>query len=160
LPNLLLDIEPDSLISALRWSILTLWFESTSCYVLGQFQACILASGAVVERILKLEYQEQNGDLPEGHWTLGRCVRNLDFSNTRITEDLLAHARECIDPKNDRSHALLEHKNPNASMLGGDRGIHEISSNRYLIEPYRGEARTILANTWLILNDLYIQDAN
>jgi len=101
-------------------------------------------------------HQEQRDALPEGNWTLGRCVYDLDFSNTRITEDVLAHARECIDPKNDRSHALLEHKNPNASMIGGDRGMHEISSNRYLIEPYRGEARIILANTWLILNNLYI----
>ena len=156
LPNLVLDLKPDSSISALRWSILTLWLESAYCYVLGQFQACILASGAGVERILKLEFQEQHDALPEGNWTLGRCVYDLDFSNTRITEDVLAHARECIDPKNDRSHALLEHKNPNASMIGGDRGMHEISSNRYLIEPYRGEARIILGNTWLILNNLYI----
>src|SRR4051812_47674235 len=43
---------------ALGWSILMLWLEATECYILGQFQACVLTSGAAAERSLKLEYEK------------------------------------------------------------------------------------------------------
>jgi hypothetical protein len=155
LPDLIPVLEAGSQVDALAWSILLLWLEAANSYVLGQFQASILSSGAVVERILKLEYMKINGELPQGMWTLGKCIYDLDFVKTKITEEILGIAKECLDPRNDRSHALLEHENPDASMLGGQRGIHVISNNRYLIEPYRGEARGILVNTWRILNLLF-----
>ena len=159
LAGLVPKIDPGQPLYALRWSILTLWLEATHCYVLGQFQASILASGAVVERVLKLEYQEGNGPLPAGVWTLGKCAFKLDLSKTRVSAELLSHARECVDPKNDRAHALLEHKDPTAAVMGGDRGIYPITPNRYLIEPFRGEALNIASRTWSLLHGLYAKGA-
>jgi hypothetical protein len=155
LPNLVSDLEPNNKLSALRWSILTLWLEAAHCYVLGQFQSCILTSGGVVERILKLEYQSVHENLPDGKWTLGSCAYNLDFSKTRVTDVLLFHAKDCIDPRNDRTHALLEHANPTASIIGGNREVYEVTSNRYMIEPYRGDAKMLIKHSWALLDSLY-----
>ena len=160
LPGLAPKGDPGQSLYALRWSILTLWPEATHSYVLGLLQACILASGAVVERVLKLEYQELNGPLPPGIWTLGKCAFKLDLSNTRISQQLLSLARECVDPKNDRSHALLEHEDPMAAALGGDRGVYPVASNAYLIEPFRGDALNIVSRTWSLLHGLYGRDAS
>jgi len=159
LPGLAPRGDPGHSLYALRWSILTLWPEATHSYVLGLFQASILASGAVVERVLKLEYQEVNGPLPPGKWTLGNCAFKLDLSKSRISPKLLSLARECVDPKNDRSHALLEHEDPMKAALGGERGIYSVAANAYLIEPFRGEALSIVSRSWSLLHGLYGRDA-
>ena len=55
LPKLVRAFSNDDPKDALGWSILMLWCEAAECYIFGEFQSCILACGAVVERCLKLE---------------------------------------------------------------------------------------------------------
>jgi hypothetical protein len=142
---------------ALRWSILMLTYEATECYIFGDFQSCILTCGAVVERILKLEYEEIHGKLPDnGEWTLGRCIYKLNWTGARITREILELAKRMIEPRNNRAHALLEHSDPRVASMGGrERGIEVLSSGHYQIEPYRGDARAVIAVTFEILAKLY-----
>ena len=144
----------DDNLFALRQSIAYLWAESTECYIFGLFQACIMTCGAVVERCLKYEYELAQGPLPKGQWTLGRCVNQLDWSGI-IQPDVREMARQLIDPRNSRAHALLEHSNPHSAYMGSLRGIERVASERYLIEPYRGEADFVIGLTWSILKSLY-----
>ena len=139
---------------ALRWSIILLWCEATECYIFGEFQSCILTCGAIVERSLKLEYERANGELPSGsHWTLGRCIRECDGI---VSHDVLDLAQSMLEPRNNRAHALLEHSDPQLSIFGGaERGVEILSSGHYLIEPYRGDARSVILATFKILSALY-----
>ena len=156
LPGLHGQLATDQPNDALRWSILMLWLEATECFILGQFQSAILTAGAVLERTLKLEYRIVHGSLPKGVWPLGRCIHDLDWTGTRLTDSLLSEAKECVSPRNSRAHALLEHDDPQLSIIGGPaRGIEILSENRYLIEPYRGESLAMLSNVWRILESLY-----
>ncbi len=147
----------DSPRDALRYSILLLAYEATECYVFGEFQSCMLVCGALVERILKLEYLEKNPQMPQkGEWTLGRCIYQLNWERTRITPEILALAKQMLDPRNSRAHALLEHSNPQLSIMGGnERGIEILDSEHYLIEPYRCEAKLLVGLTFKILAMLY-----
>jgi hypothetical protein len=142
---------------ALRWSILTLSTEATECYVFGDFQSCILTCGAVVERVLKLEYEEIHGTLPGNReWTLGSCIHKLNWTGARITQEILELAKQIIEPRNSRTHALLEHSDPRVASMGGrERGIEVRSPGYYLIEPYRGEAKAAITVTFEILTKLY-----
>ena len=155
LPGLKAERVSSDSIDALKWSIIMLWLQGTECFIFGQFEPSILAIGAVMERVLKLEYLTANESLPSGTWTLGKCIHELSWSGTRITKDHLYHAKMILEPRNSRAHALLEHKDPQSSILGGNRGIDQISNSRYIIEPYRGEAVGIIKNTWFCLSDLY-----
>ena len=147
----------ESPLDALKFSILLLAHEATECYVLGEFQSCILSCGAIIERILKLEYLVLNHQMPDnGCWTLGRCVYKLDWNGTRITEDIRELVKGILRPRNSRAHALLEHSDPGLSISGGaNRGIEMIDQNKYLIEPYRGEAKSLIETTFMILAELY-----
>lgn len=142
---------------ALRWSILMMTYEATECYVYGEFQACVLAAGAVVERVLKLEYQVVHGTMPDKKgWPLGRCLFQLDWSTTRVGLDVIERAKEILDPRNSRAHALLEHSDPQLSIIGGDEhGVELLASGHALIEPYRGDAKRLLTLTYEILSLLY-----
>jgi len=160
LPGLASSHASDDPTDAIRWSILLLWLQASECYVFGQFEPCILGCGAVLERCLKLEYQVSNVSLPPDTWTLGKCIHKLDWNDTRITSEILELAKECVEPRNSRAHALLEHQDPRKSILGGDRGITMLSNARYLIEPYRTDADRLIKNTWQILLQLYGQDAD
>ena len=133
-----------------------LWLEATECYTLGQFQACILTCGATAERSLKLEYEKARGEPPRGKPTLGMCI---GLCEGIVAPEILDFAREILDPRNDRAHALLEHSDPQISIMGGlDRGI-EWRGPGYLIEPYRGDARNVITATYKILSGLYGQSA-
>lgn len=142
---------------ALRWSVLLLTNEATDCYIYGEFQSCILSCGAVIERVLKLEYEEVHDNLPDGRgWTLGRCIHELEWKGTRISPDILELAEQIREPRNNRAHALLEHSDPLLSIMGGkERGIEFLKSGHFLIEPYRGDASRIIEITFKILEKLY-----
>jgi hypothetical protein len=155
LPGLISSRDSKDPSDALRWSILILWLQAAESFIFGQFEPCILTCGAVVERCLKLEYRVSKGALPSGTWTLGKCIYDLDWANTRIASGILDHAKKCKGHRDSRAHALLEHTDPQASLSGGERGVQQLSSSRYLIEPYRGEAAKIMTNTWQILSELY-----
>jgi hypothetical protein len=154
LPGLIGSRVSDDPKDALRWSILTLWLEATECYIFELFESCILTCGAIVERCLKLEYEKAKGPLPsESRWTLGVCIRKCKGI---IAPDILDLARQILEPRNSRAHALLEHSDPQLAIIGGpERGIEVLSPQRYLIEPYRGEARKVIEITSKILSKLY-----
>ena len=156
-PQLIAPRDSNDPKHALRWSILMLSYEAMECFILGEFQSCILTCGSVVERTLKLEYEEVYGKLPEnGIWTLGRCIYKLKWSGTRITSEITDLAKQILEPRNNRAHALLEHSDPMLSIMGGpERGIEVLSSGHYLIEPYRGDARKVIEVTLKILSELY-----
>lgn len=130
----------DRVVSSLFRSITYLSCEAIQTYITGFFQASILSTGAVLERILKVEYRIAKGDLPEGKWTLGKCAYDLDWGETRVTEKVLRPIKEFKGTRDSRTHALLEHENPSKAMIGGDRGIEKLPSGHYHIEPFRGEA--------------------
>ena len=156
LPGLRGQLYSDDPIEALRWSVLMLWLQATECYILGQFQSSILTAGAVLERILKLEYRLAKGSLPKGKWPLGRCINDLEWSETRITEAILTEAKACVSPRNSRAHALLENEDPQLSIMGGpNRGIQVLSDTRYLVEPYRNDCLEMLGHVWAIMDTLY-----
>jgi hypothetical protein len=139
---------------ALRWSIIFLWCEAAECFIFGEFQSCILTCGAIVERCLKLQYQVVKGPLPANtRWTLGRCIREC---NGIVPQDVLDLAQLMLEPRNNRAHALLEHSDPQLAISGGpDRGIEILSSQHYQIEPYRGDAKNVIATVYKILVKLY-----
>lgn len=148
----------ESVEDALRHSIYLLFPEASQTYVLGFFQASLLASGAVLERVLKLEYRVGHGSLPSGHWTLGALIHNtkLDWSPTRIRPHHLKLIDDVKGSRNSRAHALLENENPEESSRGGpNRGIEILSSRHYHIEPFRGEAREAISAVYSILSELY-----
>jgi hypothetical protein len=151
----------DNPIGALKYSILMLSHEASECYVLGEFQSCILTCGAIIERVLKLEYLEKNQKMPdEREWTLGRCLYKLNWSGTRITQEIIELGKQILDPRNSRAHALLEHSDPQLSIFGGqERGIEVLSSGHYLIEPYRGDAKMLIETTFKILALLYLKES-
>lgn len=149
----------DNPLGALRYSILILSHEASECYVFGEFQSCVLTCGAIIERVLKLEYLEMNHKMPDDReWTLGRCLYKLHWSGTRITQEIIELGKKILDPRNSRAHALLEHSDPQLSIMGGqERGIEVLSSGHYLIEPYRGDAKMVIEITFKILVLLYLK---
>ncbi len=153
-PGLKRSPDNDSPKDALRSSIILLWCEAAECYILGEFQSCILTCGAIVERCLKLEYEEANGALPLGsRWTLGRCIGECSGI---VSQDVLDISQSILEPRNNRVHALLEHSDPDLAISGGaERGIEILSSSHYQIEPYRGDARSVIQTTYKILSALY-----
>ena len=153
-PGLKRSADNDGVKDALRWSITLLWCEVAECYIFGEFQSCILTCGAIVERCLKLEYEKGKGALPSGsHWALGRCIRECSGI---VSQDVLDLAQSMLEPRNNRAHALLEHSDPHLAIIGGaERGIEIRSSRHYLIEPYRGDARSVIIATHKILSALY-----
>lgn len=154
-PNLSLSKDLDDPKNALRWSIIYLIAEATECFVFGTFQSCILTCGSVVERALKLEYLSVHNSLPKGNWTLGRCIHQLDWKNTRVSETVIQLAASMLEPRNNRAHALLESSDPLLSIMGGpNRGI-EIIPVGHMVEPYRGDAKNTIETTYKILSNLY-----
>lgn len=154
LPGLFGPLVSNDPKDALRHSILLLWLEAAECYIFGEFQACILTCGAVVERCLKLEYEKEKGPLPSGaRWTLGVCIGKCEGI---VAPEILDLARQILEPRNSRAHALLEHSEPQLAIIGGsERGIEVLSSQHHLVEPYRGEARKVIEITSKILSKLY-----
>lgn len=137
---------------ALQFSIMTLWLEASECYILGQFQACILTCGAVVERALKYEYQKLNGVETKNKKTLGQWIRELDG---KLDSDVINWAEEILKPRNSRAHALLEQSDPFTAYMGSKRGLQQIGSNAYVLEYYRGDAKEVIERTFKILHQLY-----
>ena len=140
---------------ALRWSILLLWLQATESYIFGLYAACILTGGAVAERCLKLEYEVVKGSLPKGNWTLGRCIHQLEWAETRITSEILELAKQIVGPRNSHAHALLEHTDPRLALLGGRRRVHFLDPAHYIIEPYKEEAKDVIVATYQLLKALY-----
>lgn len=153
-PGLHCVLASDDPKDALKRSILELWCEAAECYVFGEFQSCVLTCGAIVERCLKLEYETAYGALPTGkHWTLGTC---MGLCNGLVAQDVLDLARSMLEPRNNRAHALLEHSDPDLALRGGaKRGIEIRSPQDYLIEPFRGDAKSVIAATHQILAKLH-----
>ena len=142
---------------ALKWSILNLWLEARECFVYGEFQACVLACGAVIERCLKLEYEKSGATLPpKGQMTLGKMIGNCKGI---VDQAILDLAKQILEPRNSRAHALLEHSNPQLAIIGGpERGIEIRSPHHYLVEPFRGEATRVLELSSKILEKLYLKE--
>lgn len=157
LPNLSRGFAADDPKAALSMSIVYLWGEAVECFILGEFQACILACGAVVERCLKLAYQDAGKKLPrDAKWGLGLCIRKC---RDLVKPDVLTYARRLTEPRNSRTHALLEHTNPTWAYLGGkSRRVILLPSGHAEIEPYRGDAREVIELTWKILLELFGDD--
>jgi hypothetical protein len=153
-PGLRGSLMSDDPKDALQWSILMLWCEAAECFIFGEFQSCILTCGSVVERCLKLEYQKSRGALPtNSKWTLGVCIKKCKGI---VASEVIALAEKILEPRNSRAHALLEHSDPQLAISGGeDRGVELLSSGHALIEPYRGDARTVIELTFKILDFLY-----
>jgi len=153
LPKLFSSITSNDPRDALGWSILMLWSEAAECYIYGEFQACILACGAVIERCLKLEYERTTGKMPGRRWTLGVCINKC---RDIVASDILELSQKILEPRNNRAHALLEHTDPQISKIGGpNRGIEELSNHHHLIEFYRGDASHVIRTTYQILEKLY-----
>jgi hypothetical protein len=153
LPKLSAALSGDDPKDALGWSILMLWAEATECYVFGEFQSCILACGAVVERCLKLEFERASGKMTGQRWTLGVCIGKCTGI---VSAEVLDLARQILEPRNSRAHALLEHTDPVMSKIGGlNRGIERLSNHHHLIEFYRGDATSVIQTTYQILEKLY-----
>ena len=147
-------------LDSLSCSILLLTFEATICYTYGIFQSCIITCGAIVERILRFEYSKVKHDLPDtNYWTLGRLISKLDWSNTKVTDEILDLAKKIKSPRNDRAHGILEQFNPELANMGGEnRGILALDESKYIIEPYRGDAKRIIKTLFQILTLLYEND--
>lgn len=157
--SLLQRNKVDEISDALCRSILLLSTEAIHVYILGYFQSCVLTCGAVFERVLKLEYRRKHGELPEGRWTLGKCIHKLDWNGTSITQDHIDKINKFLGPRNSRAHALLEHEQPKLAMMGGlNRGVEVRSNQHYLIEPFRGEAKEGMEALYSILSSLYDSD--
>lgn len=152
-PQLGGPLSSDDPRDALRWSIVMLWCEAAECYIFGEFQSCVLTCGAVVERCLKLEYEQGQGALPpNSKWTLGMCISKCKGV---VTSDVLELAQQMLEPRNNRTHALLEHSDPQLSISGGlERGIEFLPSG-YHIEPYRGDAKKVIEIAFKIMSKLY-----
>ena len=143
-------------LDSLSYSILLLTYEATICFTYGIFQSCIITCGAVAERILRFEYIKVNEKLPDdSDWTLGRLIYKLDWSNTRITERILDSAKLIKKSRNDRIHANLEKEDPESAIHGGNRGITIIDQSKYLIEPYKADAKLSIESVFKILDILY-----
>ena len=143
-------------IDSLSYSILLLTYEATICYTYGIFQSCIITCGAIAERILRFEYIKVNDKLPDDiDWTLGRLIYKLDWSNTRITEKILNSAKIVKKSRDDRIHAILEKEDPESAIHGGNRGITIIDQSKYLIEPYKADAKLSIGSVFKILDILY-----
>jgi len=70
--------------------------------------------------------------------------------------EVLTLAQSMLKPRNNRAHALLEHSDPHLAIRGGaERGIEIRSSRHYLIEAYRGDARSVILAMYKILSALY-----
>ncbi|MEN6551872.1 MAG: hypothetical protein ABFC34_03190 [Methanobacterium sp.] len=158
-PSLFVPMS-DNPIDALRYSVLMLTYEATICFIFGIFQSCILTCGSIVERVLKLEYLEKNQQFPKnGNWTLGHCIYKLNWTDTRISPEILDFAKQIVEPRNSRIHGLLENSDPQLSIMGGkNRGIRFLSSTHYMIEPYRGEAEMLITIVFEILTRLYLKE--
>ena len=155
LPKLVRAFSNDDPKDALGWSILMLWCEAAECYIFGEFQSCILACGAVVERCLKLEQERATNKLPGRGWTLGVCIGKCEGI---VSSEVLDLARQILEPRNSRAHALLEHTDPTISRIGGpNRGYERLSNGHGLIEFYRGDATNVIQTTYQILEKLYAQ---
>jgi hypothetical protein len=139
---------------ALRYSILMLWCEAAECYIFGEFQSCILTCGAIVERCLKLQYEEVNGPIPKGkQWTLDTCIKRC---RGIVSQDVLQLARSVAKKRHSRAHALLEHSDPELAISGGsERRVDRLSSQHYLVESYHGDAKNVIVATCEILAKLY-----
>lgn len=143
-------------LDSLSYSILLLTYEATICYTYGIFQSCIITCGAIVERILRYEYLKQNQEMPDNKdWTLGKLIYQLNWANTRVTEKILGLAKVVKENRDDRAHANLEQQDPETANYGGIRGITILDSKKYIIEPYRGNAKLCIDSVFKILNDLY-----
>jgi hypothetical protein len=143
-------------LDSISYSILLLTYEATICYTYGIFQSCIIVCGAILERILRFEYLKENHEMPDSNdWTLGRLIYKLNWTNTKVTNKILELAKIVKKNRDDRSHANLEQNNPDFASYGGNRGITFIDSTKYLIEPYRGEAKLSIESLFKILDCLY-----
>ena len=106
-----------------------------------------------MERSLKLEYEKVRGELPKGIQTLGECI---GLCKGIVAPEVLGFAQQMLEPRNNRAHALLEHTDPQISILGGpNRGVETLSSGHHQIEWYRGDASEVIALTYKILHGLY-----
>jgi hypothetical protein len=153
-PKLRCQLVTDDPKDALAWSIVMLWMEATECYILGEFQSCILVCGAVVERCLNLQYQLARGfTLLGDKWTLGNWIKRCGGI---VSPQVLEWAGEILRLRNSQAHAKLELAEPQSAIMGSrERGIDVRSPHHYLIEPYRGDAKKSIVDAYKILAELF-----
>jgi len=91
--------------------------------------------------------------LPNAVWTLGTCIKKCKGV---IEAEVIDFAQQMLESRNSRAHALVEHSDPQLSIIGGDEsGVEMLSSGHALIEPYRGDAKKVIEMTFKILRCLY-----
>ena len=65
-----------------------------------------------------------------------------------VSQNVLDLAQSMLEPRNNRAHALLEHSDPHLAISGGlERGVEIRSPRHYLIEPFRGDATSVITAT-------------
>jgi len=87
---------------------------------MGQFQSCILTCGAIVERCLKLEFENVNGPLPSGtHWTLGKCIGKCTGIVSKDVLDLAEWSSFYVlyKPKENHNPPLLQRRSQRQTPL-------------------------------------------
>lgn len=147
---------------ALRWSALLLTEEAIQTYIAGWFQASILCAGAALERVLKAAYISVHGSLPKrnGHWTLGSLVnsKSIDWNDTQVTADIVESVVSIVSSRNSRAHALLESESPGESYFGGSFGRIQVGEYTGLIQPYRHDAKAVMAVLFETMDKLHGQE--
>jgi len=144
-----LDLVSNDPISSLKYSILILWHEVIYAYGHGLSQISIIGCRAVTERTLHVVYHSKTGEiLPRG--PLGKVITAC--REVEVDGKIIRLAEEVGKYGNDRAHANLERQKPSLANLGGkSRGIEFLDSSKYVIHPYKGEAKQAILTTKKIL---------
>ncbi len=144
-----LDLVSGDPISSLKYSILILWHEVIYAYGHGLSQISIIGCRAVTERILHVVYYSKTGDILS-RGPLGLIIGECKKAN--VDDEIIRLAEEVKNYGNDRAHANLERQDPLVANLGGkSRGIEFLDSTKYVIHPYKGEAKQAIFITKKLL---------
>jgi len=144
-----LDLSSNNPIISLKYSILILWHEVIYAYGYGLSQISIIGCRAVTERTLHVVYHSTTGKiLTRG--PLGTVIQAC--REVKVDGEIIRLAEEVGKYGNDRAHANLERQNPTLANLGGkSRGVEFLDSSKYVVHPYKGEAKQAIFITKEIL---------
>lgn len=121
------ETEKEMKLLALEGSISRLWSEAATCYVDGQFRACIVLLATLLEAALKYELQRRDAEFSK-QFTLGLCINKCrkhgilpEDENNPVTAALL----KVNEYRNDVAHANIERYRPD-TLLDGTGPEHEV----------------------------------
>lgn len=147
-----LDLSSNNPIISLKYSILILWHEVIYAYGYGLSQISIIGCRAVTERTLCVVYHSTTGKLRGG--PLGEVIKACRKAN--VDGEIIRLAEEVGRYGNDRAHGNLERQKPTLANLGGkSRGVEFLDSTKYVIHPYKGEAKQAIFATKKILVSIF-----